>query len=150
MNKVILTLLGAAVLTGVGYALEKAMSEKSDKDDRAAKREEAKAEKAETKAEAKAEAKAEVAEWLKEFSRYDMFRRIYAKDPSEILKPAAIGARRRLAELMPRDLGDEVIVRNCLATGEDISFLTDDALWDVIVEEVALYNNCQEAKKASN
>lgn len=135
MNKVILTLLGAAVLTGVGYALEKAMSEKSDKDDRAAKRE---------------EAKAEVEEWLKEFSRYDMFRRIYAKDPSEILKPAAIGARRRLAELMPRDLGDEVITRNCLATGKDISFLTDDALWDVIVEEVALYNNCQEAKKASN
>lgn len=134
MNKVILTLLGAAVLTGVGYALEKAMSEKSDKDDRAAKRE---------------EAKAEVAEWLKEFSRYDMFRRIYAKDPSEILKPAAIGARRRLAELMPRDLGDEVITRNCLATGEDISFLTDDALWDVIVEEVAMYNECLKAKKAS-
>ena len=141
MNKIILTLLGAAVLTGVGYALEKAMSEKSDKDDRAAKREEAKAE--------KAEAKAEVAEWLKEFNRYDMFRRIYAKDPSEILKPTAIGARRRLAELMPRDLGDEVITRNCLATGEDISFLTDDALWGVIVEEVAMYNECLKAKKAS-
>lgn len=131
MNKFILSFLGAAVLTGCAVALDKASKATDDKADRAAKREEAKAE--------KAEAKAEVAEWLKEFSRYDMFRRIYAKDPSEILKPAAIGARRRLAELMPRDLGDITVAKNCLATGEDISFLTDDALWEVILEEVELF-----------
>lgn len=139
MNKIILTLLGAAVLTGMGYTIEKAMSEQKDKDDAKVKRQIKKAEAKAEKAEAKAEAKVEVAEWLKEFSRYDMFRRIYAKDPSEILKPAAINSRRRLAELMPRDLGDVVIAKNCLATGEDISFLTDNTLWEMILEEVELF-----------
>ena len=139
MNKFILTFLGAAALTGIAVALEKSSKVAEDKADRAAKREEAKAEKAEAKTEAKAEAKAEVAEWLKEFSRYDMFRRIFCIDPTEILKPAAIGARRRLAKLMPRDLGDITVAKNCLATGEDISFLTDDALWEVILEEVELF-----------
>ena len=55
MNKIILTLLGAAVLTGVGYALEKAMSEQKDKDDAANKRSIKKAEAKADKAEAKAE-----------------------------------------------------------------------------------------------
>lgn len=150
MNKFVLTLLGAAVLSGITIALDKSSKAADDKSDRAAKREEAKAEKAETMAEAKAEAKAEVAEWLKEFSHYDMFRRIYAKNPSEILKPAAINSRRCLAELMPRDLSDAVITRNCLSTGEDISFLSDDALWDVITEEVTMYNELLEAKKTAS
>lgn len=150
MNKLVLTFLGAAVLTGVAVVLDKASKAADDKADRTAKREEAKAEKAEAKTEVKAEAKAEVAEWLKEFSRYDMFRRIYAKSPSNTLKTEAINSRRRLAELMPNDLGDVVIIRNCLATGEDISLLSDDALWDVITEEVAMYNEYLEAKKAAS
>ena len=157
MNKIILTLLGAAVLTGVGYAIEKAMSEQKDKDDAKVKRQikktEAKADKAEAKAdkaEAKAEEKVVIEEWLKEFSRYDMFRRVYAKQPSDTLLPALLSSRRMLSELMPKDLDERVLLRNCLATDSDVRYLSDENLMDLIREEIALLKDYQEAKKAAS
>lgn len=149
MNKIITTLLGAAVLTGIGYAIERAMSEKSDKDDAANKRSIKKAEAKADKAEAKAEEKVVVEEWLKEFSRYDMFRRIYAKQPSDTLLPALLSSRRKLSELMPKDLDECVLLRNCLATDSDVRFLSDENLMDLIREEIELLREYQEAKKAS-
>ena len=143
MNKIILTLLGAAVLTGVGYVLEKAMSEQKDKDDAANKR-------SIKKAEAKAEEKVVIEEWLKEFSRYDMFRRIYMKTPSDTILPALLSSRRMLSELMPKDLDERVLLRNCLATDSDVRYLSDENLMDLIREEIALLKDYQEAKKAAS
>nr|DAR92244.1 MAG TPA: hypothetical protein [Caudoviricetes sp.] len=143
MNKIILTLLGAAVLTGVGYALEKAMSEQKDKDDAKVKRQI-------KKAEAKAEGKVVIEEWLKEFSRYDMFRRIYMKTPSDTILPALLSSRRMLSELMPKDLDERVLLRNCLATDSDVRYLSDEYLMDLIREEIALLKDYQEAKKAAS
>ena len=143
MNKIILTLLGAAVLTGVGYAIEKAMSEQKDKDDAANKR-------SIDKAEAKAEEKVVIEEWLKEFNRYDMFRRIYMKTPSDTILPAMLSSRRMLSELMPKDLDECVLLRNCLATDSDVRYLSDENLMDLIREEIALLKDYQEAKKAAS
>ena len=150
MNKIIFTLLGAAVLTGVGYALERSMSERSDKDDaknkRQIKKEEAKAD----KAEAKAEKKEEAVEWVKEFSRYDMFRRVYMKNPSDTIIPALMSSRRMLSELMPKDMDERVLLRNCLATDSDVRFLSDENLMGLIREEIDLLREYQEAKKAAS
>lgn len=150
MNKIIFTLLGAAVLTGVGYAIEKAMSEQKDKDDAKVKRQIKKAEAKADKAEAKAEEKVVVEEWLKEFSRYDMFRRIYMKTPSDNILPAMLSSRRTLSELMPKDMDERVLLRNCLATDSDVRFLSDENLMDLIREEIALLKDYQEAKKAAS
>ena len=150
MNKIIFTLLGAAVLTGVGYAIEKAMSEQKDKDDAKVKRQIKKAEAKADKAEAKAEEKVVIEEWLKEFSRYDMFRRIYAKQPSDTLLPALLSSRRTLSELMPKDMDERMLLRNCLATDSDVRFLSDENLMDLIREEIALLKDYQEAKKAAS
>lgn len=146
MNKLITTLLGAAVLTGIGYAIEKAMSEQKDKDDAANKRS---IKKAEAKAD-KAEKKEEIAEWVKEFGRYDMFRRIYMKQPSDTILPAMMSARRMMSELMPKDMDERVLLRNCLATDSDVRFLSDENLMDLIREEIALLKDYQEAKKAAS
>ena len=150
MNKIILTLLGAAVLTGVGYALEKAMSEQKDKDDAANKRSIKKAEAKADKAEAKAEEKVVIEEWLKEFSRYDMFRRVYMKTPSDTILPALLSSRRMLSELMPKDLDERVLLLNCLATDSDVRYLSDENLMDLIREEIALLKDYQDAKKAAS
>lgn len=150
MNKFILTLLGAAVLTGVGYALEKSMSEQKDKDDAANKRSIKKAEAKADKAEAKAEEKVVIEEWLKEFSRYDMFRRVYMKTPSDTILPALLSSRRMLSELMPKDLDERVLLRNCLVTDSDVRYLSDENLMDLIREEIALLRDYQEAKKAAS
>lgn len=150
MNKIILTLLGAAVLTGVGYALEKAMSEQKDKDDTANKRSIKKAEAKADKAEAKAEEKVVIEEWLKEFSRYDMFRRVYMKTPSDTILPALLSSRRMLSELMPKYLDERVLLRNCLATDSDVRYLSDENLMDLIREEIALLKDYQDAKKAAS
>lgn len=150
MNKIILTLLGAAVLTGVGYAIEKSMSEQKDKDDAKVKRQIKKAEAKADKAEAKAEEKVVIEEWLKEFSRYDMFRRIYAKQPSDTLLPALLSSRRTLSELMPKNLDERVLLRNCLATDSDVRYLSDENLMDLIREEIELLREYQEAKKAAS
>lgn len=150
MNKIITTLLGAAVLTGIGYAIERAMSEKADKDDAANKRSIKKAEAKADKAEAKAEEKVVIEEWLKEFSRYDMFRRIYMKTPSDTILPAMLSSRRMLSELMPKDLDERVLLRNCLATDSDVRYLSDENLMDLIREEIALLKDYQEAKKTAS
>lgn len=150
MNKIIFTLLGAAVLTGVGYALEKAMSEQKDKDDAKVKRQIKKAEAKADKAEAKAEEKVVIEEWLKEFSRYDMFRRVYMKQPSDTILPAMMSARRMMSELMPKDMDERVLLRNCLATDSDVRFLSDENLMDLIREEIELLREYQEAKKAAS
>lgn len=150
MNKIILTLLGAAVLTGVGYAIEKSMSEQKDKDDAKVKRQIKKAEAKADKAEAKAEEKVVIEEWLKEFSRYDMFRRVYMKTPSDTLLPALLSSRRMLSELMPKDLDERVLLCNCLATDSDVRYLSDENLMDLIREEIALLKDYQEAKKAAS
>lgn len=150
MNKIIFTLLGAAVLTGVGYAIEKAMSEQKDKDDAKVKRQIKKADAKADKAEAKAEEKVVIEEWLKEFSRYDMFRRIYMKTPSDTILPAMLSSRRTLSELMPKDLDERILLRNCLATDSDVRFLSDENLMDLIHEEIALLKDYQEAKKAAS
>lgn len=147
MNKIITTLLGAAVLTGIGYAIERAMSEKADKDDAANKRSIKKAEAKADKAEAKAEEKVVIEEWLKEFSRYDMFRRIYMKNPSDIILPAMLSSRRLLSELMPKDLDERVLLRNCLATDSDVRYLSDENLMDLIREEIELLREYQAASK---
>lgn len=150
MNKIIFTLLGAAVLTGVGYAIEKAMSEQKDKDDAKVKRQIKKAEAKADKVEAKAEEKVVIEEWLKEFSRYDMFRRIYMKTPSDTILPALLSSRRTLSELMPKDMDERVLLRKCLATDSDVRFLSDENLMDLIREEIALLKDYQEAKKAAS
>lgn len=150
MNKLITTLLGAAVLTGIGYAIEKAMSEQKDKDDAKVKRQIKKADTKADKAEAKAEEKVVIEEWLKEFSRYDMFRRIYMKTPSDTILPAMLSSRRTLSELMPKDMDERVLLRNCLATDSDVRFLSDENLMDLIREEIALLKDYQEAKKAAS
>lgn len=150
MNKFIFTLLGAAVLTGIGYTIEKAMSEQKDKDDAKVKRQIKKAEVKADKAEAKAEKKEEIAEWVKEFGRYDMFRRIYMKQPSDTILPAMMSARRMMSELMPKDMDERVLLRNCLATDSDVRFLSDENLMDLIHEEIALLKDYQEAKKAAS
>lgn len=150
MNKLITTLLGAAVLTGIGYAIEKAMSEQKDKDDAKVKRQIKKAEAKADKAEAKAEEKVVIEEWLKEFSRYDMFRRVYMKTPSDTILPALLSSRRTLSELMPKDMDERVLLRNCLATDSDVRFLSDENLMDLIREEIELLREYQEAKKAAS
>lgn len=150
MNKIIFTLLGAAVLTGVGCAIEKAMSEQKDKDDAANKRSIKKAEAKADKAEAMVEKKEEIAEWVKEFGRYDMFRRIYMKNPTDTILPTMMSARRMMSELMPKDMDERVLLRNCLATDSDVRFLPDENLMDLIREEIELLREYQEAKKAAS
>lgn len=150
MNKLITTLLGAAVLTSIGYAIEKAMSEQKDKDDAKVKRQIKKADAKADKADAKAEEKTVIEEWLKEFSRYDMFRRVYMKTPSDTILPALLSSRRTLSELMPKDMDERVLLRNCLATDSDVRFLSDENLMDLIREEIALLKDYQEAKKAAS
>ncbi len=150
MNKIIATLFGAAVLTGIGYAIEKAMSEQKDKDDAKIKRQIKKAEAKADKAEAKAEKKEEIAEWVKEFGRYDMFRRIYMKTPSDTIIPAMMSSRRMMSELMPKDMDERVLLRNCLATDSDVRFLSDENLMHLIHEEIELLKEYQEAKKAAS
>ena len=150
MNKIIFTLLGAAVLTGVGYAIEKAMSEQKDNDDAKVKRQIKKAEAKADKAEAKAEEKVVIEEWVKEFGRYDMFRRIYMKQSSDTILPAMMSARRTMSELMPKDMDERVLLRNCLATDSDVRFLSDENLMDLIREEIELLREYKEAKKAAS
>lgn len=150
MNKIIFTLLGAAVLTGVGYAIEKAMSEQKDKYDAANKRSIKKAEAKADKAEAMVEKKEEIAEWVKEFGRYDMFRRIYMKNPTDTILPTMMSARRMMSELMPKDMDERVLLRNCLTTDSDVRFLPDENLMDLIREEIELLREYQEAKKAAS
>lgn len=149
MNKIITTIFGAAVLTGIGYVLEKAMSEKSDKDDRTAKREEAKAEKDEAKAEAKAEAKLVVEEWVKQLAHYNLFRRLCLVNPSKAVEAELVSSRRKLGELMPKDLDAKVLHRNCLMAVADSVYLSDEGLKDLVLEEVEYLRDYIEARQAS-
>lgn len=149
MNKIITTLLGAAVLTGIGYAIERSLSEKADKDDRAAKREEAKAEKAEAKTEAKAEAKIMVEEWVKQLTHYNLFRRLYLVNPSKAAEAEMVSSRRKLGGLMPKDLDAKVLHRNCLMAVADSVYLSDESLKDLVLEEVEYLRDYMEARQAS-
>ena len=79
-----------------------------------------------------------------------MFRRVYMKTPSDTILPALLSSRRTLSELMPKDLDERGLLRNCLATDSDVRFLSDENLMDLIREEIALLKDYQEAKKAAS
>ncbi len=149
MNKFILTFLGAAVLTGVAMVLDKSSKAADDKADRAAKREEAKVEKVEAKADAKAEAQAEVEEWVKQLAHYNLFRRLYLKKPSSTVVAELISSRRKLGELMPKDLDEKVLHRNSLMAVADSAYLSDESLKDLVLEEVEFLRDYMGARKAS-
>lgn len=149
MNKLVLTFLGAAALSGIAVALEKSSKVTEDKADRTAKREEAKAEKAEAKTEARAEVKAEVEEWVKQLTHYNLFRRLYLKTPSSTVKAEMVSSRRKLAELMPKDLDAKVLHRNSLIVIADSQYLSDESLNDLVLEEVEFLRDYMGARKAS-
>ena len=79
-----------------------------------------------------------------------MFRRIYMKTPTDTILPALLSSRRTLSELMPKDLDERILLRNCLATDSDVRFLSDENLMDLIREEIALLKDYQEAMKAAS
>lgn len=145
MNKIITTLLGAAVLAGVATVLDKSSKAKEEKEERASKREEAKAEKAEVKA----EAKIMVEEWVKQLTHYNLFRRLYLVNPSKDAEAEMVSSRRKLGGLMPKDLDAKVLHRNCLMAVADSVYLSDEGLKDLVLEEVEYLRDYIEARQAS-